>query len=272
MSHAVTSDPPQNQVGPGLSHRLLRPGMVLFCDFDGPIVDVSERYYQTYQLALADTQAAYLALDRSETIQVLSKAQFWQLKRDRVPDPEIAQQSGLAGEQIDAFLGRVHQIVNQPVLLHEDAIQPGVRWALSLLCNHGIQLMLVTLRQREQALQILHHYGLANLFSRVYGATDHQAAYDNHAAHKTALLTEAIAEARCYGWRPGWMLGDTEADILAGQALMLPTMALTCGIRSRLYLEQFQPNLIYHNLLSATHYLLGGSSPVPSTQMRIAVP
>jgi phosphoglycolate phosphatase-like HAD superfamily hydrolase len=52
------------------------------------------------------------------------------------------------------------------------------------------------------------------------------------------------------------MIGDTEADLLAGQALSIPTIALTCGIRSHFYLKQFKPTCIHSDLLAATYYLL----------------
>src|ERR687893_96470 len=81
--------------------------LTVFCDFDGPIVDVSNRYYTTYQLGLADTQGFYQAEGITLPIQMLSKQQFWQMKQDRVPDVELATRSGLQGEQIDFFVGRV---------------------------------------------------------------------------------------------------------------------------------------------------------------------
>jgi len=52
------------------------------------------------------------------------------------------------------------------------------------------------------------------------------------------------------------MVGDTEADILAGQATDIPTIALTCGIRSQTYLKNFEPTRIHSDLLSAAHYLV----------------
>ena len=102
------------------------PRMTVFCDLDGPIVDVSDRYYATYQQGLADTQAAYLARGISLNLQILSKQQFWQMKQNRVPDAEIAKSSGLSGEEIHVFLGCVSQIVNQPDLLHLDRIRSTV--------------------------------------------------------------------------------------------------------------------------------------------------
>ena len=245
---------------------ILSQQLTVFCDFDGPIVDVSNRYYKTYQLGLAETQASYQAEGITLPIHLLSKKQFWQMKQDRVPDVEIAMRSGLQGEQIDFFLRRVVEIVNQPALLTEDKIQPGVRWALALLYSQGVRIVLVTLRCQEQATQILRNYGLTRLFSGIYGTCDRDAAYQNYAEVKAQLLAKAMSETRTSSYaeqplvagRPisAWMIGDTEADLLAGQALSIPTIALTCGIRSHFYLKQFKPTCIHSDLLAATYYLL----------------
>jgi phosphoglycolate phosphatase len=226
--------------------------LTLFCDFDGPVVDVSERYYHTYQLGLAEIQAAYRQQGLLLPLHCLSKEQFWQMKQERTPDVEIAMRSGLQGEQIHQFLQRVKQIVNQPNLLHQDQIQPGVKWALALLHSQGVRLVLVTLREQNQATQMLRSYGLGTLFSQIWGAQDNGAAYLNQSDHKTRLLKQAIAHAKA---ESAWMVGDTEADILAGQATNIPTIALTCGIRSRSYLQKFQPTRIHSDLLSAAHFL-----------------
>lgn len=229
--------------------------LTLFCDFDGPIVNVSDRYYHTYQLGLAEVQAVYRQQGIALQLHGLSKEQFWQMKQERTPDAEIAMRSGLRGEQIEQFLERVKQIVNQPNLLHQDHLQTGVKWALSLLHSQGVRLVLVTLRQQEQATQILRHHGLERLFSQIWGAKDDHAAYANQADHKTRLLRQAIAQCRLDG-ASAWMLGDTEADVLAGQATGIPTIALTCGIRSRTYLQKYQPTRIHADLLSAAYDLM----------------
>ena len=57
-----------------------------------------------------------------------------------------------------------------------------------------------------------------------------------------------------------WMIGDTEADLLAGIAMQIPTIALTCGIRSKKQLSQFKPTLIKDDLLCAAHHLVGINS------------
>ncbi len=166
--------------------------------------------------------------------------------------------SGLQGDAINFFLGRVIEIVNDPELLSKDRLQPGVSWGLALLHSYGIKLVLVTLRCQSQATQILRNYGLTRLFSGIYGTSDSDAAYQNNADGKTQLLASAISE-HCPlpgGETSAWMVGDTEADILAAQALSIPCIALTCGIRSQLYLKKFQPNHICSDLLTAAHFLV----------------
>ncbi len=244
--------------------RSLSNQTTVFCDFDGPVVDVSDRYYSTYQLALADTALFYREFSPPQrgkgNLQqhILTKAQFWQMKQNRTPDREIAQRSGLTDEKIDFFMARVVQIVNQPDLLQQDKLQPGASWALSLLQAEGVKLILVTLRDRQEATSILEQHGLRHLFTGIYGTDDSKAAYQNYAQLKTILLEQAIRDYSTQVDRlDAWMIGDTEADILAGEAMGISTIGLTCGIRSHQQLNQLQPTLIETDLLSAAHYLVG---------------
>ncbi len=41
-----------------------------------------------------------------------------------------------------------------------------------------------------------------------------------------------------------WMVGDTEADILAGKTMGILTIELTCGIMSHCQLSQLEPTAI----------------------------
>jgi phosphoglycolate phosphatase len=231
----------------------------VFCDFDGPIVDVSTRYYSTYRLALANLQKAG-SHDPQVALTPLSREEFWQMKRNRLPDIEIAGKSGLPPEAIDPFLAQVSEIVNHTDLLYQDKIQPGVSWALNLLHSKGTQLVLVTLRDREQARDILEKAELLHLFSGIFGTTAQaDAAYVNSIELKTRLLRSAAAAhwpTEVRHQQPAWMIGDTEADIWAGRNLGIGTLALTCGIRSQEYLQQQSPNFILEDLIAASSYLL----------------
>jgi len=256
MQDVVFRSMPPFASGNGASSKL-PPGSTLFCDFDGPIADVSDRYYHTYCLALKTTQAAYAREHIALPVRRLTKAQFWYMKQNRIPDTTIADWSGLSGEQIDYFLARVADLVNQPTLLHQDQLQPGARTALTQLREHGIRIVIVTLRQASQVLDFLHHYELATVINQIYGTELAETAYANRTEHKITQLREAILDQNRLGFdtTDSWMIGDTEADVSAGQAFELPTLALTCGIRSSLYLKDFAPTGVYRNLYAAVEYL-----------------
>jgi phosphoglycolate phosphatase len=236
--------------------------LTVFCDFDGPIMDVSDRYYHTYRMAIAHVQASVSPVQGATSIRFLSKAQFWDLKQNRAPDREIAMRSGLRRSHMDIFVQHIHTIVNQPSLLSHDKFQAGAGWALRQLRAQGIRLVLVTLRQQDQVLKILHEAGLHTLFSDVWGSHDDMAAYNNQANHKEVLLRHALDAARRTSpfALQACMIGDTEADILAGQAVGVPTVALTCGVRSQRYLESYAPTRIHTDLVAATQEILNQHS------------
>jgi phosphoglycolate phosphatase len=238
---------------------LTSESITVFCDFDGPIVDVCDRYYATYELALAQTKEFYQTHGQVILLQYLTKEQFWQMKQDRVSDIEIAMRSGLQQEQIEYFINYVQSIVNLPELLDLDKIQSGVNWALALLHSQNIRLVLVTLRENQQVKHILNNYGLKRLFAGIYGSEDLNVAYINNAQVKTELLKQAYAEHRGH---LNYMVGDTEADLIAAHKVNVEAIALTCGIRSAKYLKQFNPDYICHDLLSFTHCLLKINSQI----------
>lgn len=227
---------------------------VLFCDFDGPIVDVSERYYRTYRLGLSTLQASYQeTYCESLPLQILSKNQFWWMKRNRVADTDIAIRSGVPTDLVDSLLQNVQRIVNHPHLLQWDTLQPGADQAIYQLKRRGIRLVLVTLRHSRQVQAFLQSQDLSQYIDEVFGASDINAAHLNRAEQKVALLERAISSQKAQGYqtRPTCMIGDTEADIIAGRRAGIVTVALTNGIRSRDYLKRYQPTSIETSLLNA---------------------
>lgn len=226
------------------------PQFAVFCDFDGPIVDVSDRYYSTYRRVLE-------SLDKP-SIQPLTKARFWYLKQHRIPDEDIAQQSGVKPHQMGQFFDLVEETVNHPDLLHHDCLHPSAKKGLLLLHERGIHLMLVTLRSQQQVADLLRDHQLDRLFLRILGTPEERAAYRNSADYKTDLLELCWGEYCQAHGQPNhaWMIGDTEADILAGRRLGISTVALTCGIRSRAYLDRFQPTFIQDDVMAAARKLL----------------
>ncbi|MCA6621938.1 MAG: HAD family hydrolase, partial [Pseudanabaena sp. M165S2SP1A06QC] len=65
----------------------------IFTDFDGPIMDVSERYYQVYLYCLKKI------CQPEQIVKILSKYEFWELKRSQVPEKDIANISGFTDDK-----------------------------------------------------------------------------------------------------------------------------------------------------------------------------
>jgi phosphoglycolate phosphatase len=227
--------------------------ITIFCDFDGPIADVSERYYATYCQGLAWVQSQAQLQGDQVAVRYLSKTQFWTFKQNRLPDRQIAHWSGLEGGYIDAFLAQVSRIVNHAALLDYDLVQPQARAGLELLQQCGARVVLVTLRPPDQVMQFLAQHDLHWAISDLYGMPRVDAAYKNQASHKVERLGAAIATQQRQGYdlRHSWMIGDTEADIMAGQTLGIDTVAVACGIRSSSYLQSFRPTHLLPDLWTA---------------------
>lgn len=237
---------------------------VVFCDFDGPIVDVSERYYQTYRrglivVELLCRQEKCVALN----ITPLSKEQFWRKKQNRTADCEIALCSGVPEEWFELFMQHVEKIVNHDSLLRWDCIQPSARAALVHLKRANMRTVLVTLRHPEQVSAFLRSQGLAHLVDDIYGALSVTAAYQNRVEHKCGLLAKAIAQQKNQGYETqnSWMVGDTEADVLAAKQMGLSCAALSCGVRSADYLKALEPTRVYDGLLSAARAVVETRQP-----------
>ncbi|MGD1864118.1 MAG: HAD family hydrolase [Phormidesmis sp.] len=236
------------------TQRIKPAQQVVFCDFDGPIVDVSERYYRTYRRGLLEIALIYRQETCIElTTTPLSKQEFWHLKQNRVADISIAMRSGVPEDWFERYMQQVENLVNHASLLRWDKTQPSAKAALMHLRQANMRLILVTLRHPRQVNAFLKSKGLAHLIDGIYGASSATAAHRNRVEQKLELLERAIAQQSNQGYRTqdSWMVGDTEADVLAAQAVGLPSAALACGVRSKDYLQTLEPTQIYDELLTA---------------------
>ena len=105
----------------------------IITDFDGPISDVSERYYQVYLLSLKKN------CHKNQQVQTLSKNEFWQLKRSRVPEKQIGIISGLEETQAEKFaLLRKQNVHTQPYFDY-DVLAAGAIQALKKAKRAGVE-------------------------------------------------------------------------------------------------------------------------------------
>ncbi|MGH2412215.1 MAG: HAD family hydrolase [Microcystaceae cyanobacterium] len=220
----------------------------LITDFDGPIMDVSERYYHVYQLCLEKTRRA------EQPIRQLPKVEFWQLKRAKVPERQIGILSGLDETQAQAFAQLRRQTVHQLPYLVYDRLVPGARETLERLKLLKIDLAVLTMRRVKELEIAFEQYDLGQFFgpARCF-------CLSNDYIKTTDIRDKPLLLARALKELPSadeiWMVGDTEADIAAAKTHNIKVIGILSGIRDRSQLESYQPDLILNDLAEAVDFM-----------------
>jgi phosphoglycolate phosphatase-like HAD superfamily hydrolase len=222
--------------------------MRIITDFDGPIMDLSERYYHVYQLCLDKVKHP----DRS--LNILTKEEFWTLKRAQVSERQIGIDSGLTTTQAELFKKIRDRHAHQLQYLSLDRVVPGAVSALAKIQSSGIELFVMTLRRTCELEPALERYHLAQFFPphHRYCLPDDYVKHGDVRA-KTQLMATALTELK-----PDpdtWMIGDTEADIIAAKTNQIEVIGVLSGIRDRERLEQHQPDKIVSNLADAVDFI-----------------
>lgn len=223
----------------------------LILDFDGPIMDISDRYYRVYQICLEKTKLP------QQELTILTKEEFWNLKRDRISEKEIAQKSGLNYDQWDTFAQLRNIFAHQLNFLEEfDQVIEGVFSSLTLLKNQpDLDLVVMTMRKQKELELALKQHHLEQFFPcdrRYFLADDYVKISDIE--DKPLLMKRALQELPFV--ENSWMIGDKEADIVAAKNHNIKIIAVLSGIRNRQQLEKYQPDFIAENLTEAISIIL----------------
>lgn len=222
----------------------------LFTDFDGPIMDVSERYYQVYQFCLEQVRLP------QQAVTPMTKAEFWEMKRSQVPELEIALKSGLTevGQSEEFAKLRRDTVHTQPYFQYDKIVEAAIA-ALEQAQNAGIELAVMTMRRVRELEPVLEKYDLHRFFApemRFCLSNDYVKTGDTK--DKPKLMARAIATLPAVAQQ--WMVGDTEADIIAGKRFQVKTVGVLCGIRNRTQLELHQPDMIQPNLMETVKMII----------------
>jgi phosphoglycolate phosphatase-like HAD superfamily hydrolase len=216
----------------------------IITDFDGPIMDVSERYYQVYQDCLARVRYP------DQLVTVLTKQEFWDLKRSQMPERQIGQLSGLDPTQAQAFAQLRRSTVHTLPYLSYDTPVPGAIATLERLKSLEVDLVVMTMRRVRELEDAFQRYDLERFFTpdrRYCLKNDYIKTAD--VEDKPKLMQQALAELPAAA--DTWMIGDTEADIIAAKRNNIKAIAVLSGIRDRDRLAHHQPDWIVNTLADA---------------------
>jgi phosphoglycolate phosphatase-like HAD superfamily hydrolase len=216
----------------------------LITDFDGPLMDVSGRYYHVYQICLERSRL------NNQKINRLSKSKFWQLKRDMVPEEQIGLISGLDELSAKSFAKMRRDTVHDLIYFQYDQIIPGSLEALERIQRLGVDLALMTMRRQRELELAFEKYDLNRFFTpeRSYHLGD-DFIKTTDVQDKPKLMDRAQLELPPV--ENTWMVGDTEADIAAAKKHRIKSIGVLSGIRSKAQLEKFQPDYVVDNLAQA---------------------
>lgn len=204
----------------------------IFIDLDGPILDVSEKYYQVYR-------SVVLTLGGRP----LGKNRYWHLKRNKFSLPKLLEMSAIYGDK-NTLLFKSHwlSLIERKAFLAYDKPWPHIKGLLRCLKNR-YRLVLATLRRRKPNLDWqLERFELGSYFNLVLCQNGNQGGWmDKYKLIKESGVLEASSV----------LVGDTEIDILAGRRLGIKTIALLCGLRCRDVLALYKPDYILSSLNEA---------------------
>lgn len=201
--------------------------MKIFCDLDGTLIDVTSRHYRVYSETIAEFNGT-----------PLSKDAYWNLKRQKTKWDEILRLSHVSSTIEAEFLLRFIDKIEDPQYLKMDTLLPGAVETLESLLKIG-ECYLVTLRRnRENVLEELDLLDLKKHFTEVLTGHSENDGYDV----KIALIKDKLLDER------GVIIGDTEADIMAGKELGLKTFAVTSGIRDEVFLAAMEPDYVVSSI------------------------
>jgi phosphoglycolate phosphatase-like HAD superfamily hydrolase len=222
--------------------------MRIITDFDGPIMDLADRYYHVYQLCLAQVR------EPNQSIRILTKAEFWTYKRAKISEQQVGIESGLTAAQAEIFKQIRDQTAHQLKYLALDRVIPGAIPALEQIQSSEVELIVMTLRRTCELNVAFDQYGLDRFFpiDRRYCLADNYQKQGD-IKDKTQLMAQALIDLK-----PDlntWMIGDTETDIIAAQTHGINVVGVLSGIRDLDRLEQYQPDKIVDNLADAVDFI-----------------
>ena len=206
--------------------------MRVFLDVDGPILDVSARYYAVHQSIAGDS----MSLDF-----------FWEQKRAGMGGRAIVEHNGL-DVSADEYAQRWVAEIEAPEHMTLDVVQPGAAEAMLELRTFA-EIAFVSLRQDgEQLREQLIELGVATREDIVLSASPLE-------GHGPELKVDRIRRRFAELDPEDAIVGDTRIDLEAGHALGIRTIGVTCGIRTRVDLERADPTIVLPNLAAAVSWL-----------------
>lgn len=215
--------------------------MNLCFDLDGPIIDVTDRYYRAYLESLIGTTAIQE--------QILTKEDFWKLKQNRISELEIGIISSLSISDSISLIETRKALTFKQEYLYLDKLFDDVFDTFEYLKSNKITFLVVTLRRKKQLVSAVKQFKLNQYLpgDRFFSLVDDQK-ITNDIQAKHLLITTAINRLHLEPTET-IIIGDSDTDIHASRLARLgKVVAISRGIRSKEQLKILKPDHLIENL------------------------
>jgi phosphoglycolate phosphatase-like HAD superfamily hydrolase len=213
-----------------------------FCfDIDGPIIDVSDRYYRAY---LESLKGYDINKDK-----VLSKEAFWILKQNRISELEIGLMVGLSLKEAKSSGDTRKDLNFKFENLYFDKLFDDVIKTFDYLKSNYISYFVVTLRSRKELNFAIKQFKLNKYLDEDYiFPFDEDTKVQNDIQGKYSLIYNGMNKLALNSLDT-WVIGDSDTDIHAGRlARCGKVIGISRGMRSKEQLQILQPDYIVNNL------------------------
>jgi phosphoglycolate phosphatase len=197
----------------------------IFFDLDGTLIDSRERYYRVYSDLLKEM--GYKPLDWD---------QYWQYKRTIKSEKSILEFSN-AGAVFDEYYPERTRRMEQRNYLELDSVWTEIRPVLNYISKKHL-CSLITLRMDPEALNWeLHQLGFGDIFFLILQPNT---GFETPISSESKIRT--MRENLTNDQINGWIVGDTDVDILTGKEFGLSTAAVSYGMQDASLLQELKPD------------------------------
>lgn len=195
----------------------------IFLDFDGTLIDCTQRLYRLFCQLVPECQLSY--------------ADYWAEKRKAVTQSELLQRYwNYSPVQCEQVKSRWMAAVESEDALQTDLPIPGAAAWLAAQAACGSELILVTARQSTSHVKLqLKQLGWTEYFAHVLVTEQRHS--------KAELMQRVLRDSAARV-----MVGDTGEDIKAGQEIGAHTVAVTSGFLSADVLARYTPDMLISSL------------------------
>jgi len=220
-------------LGRSLFSEITKITLKIFFDLDGPILDVSKRYYRVFSDICGDK------ID-------ISRKDFWELKKEKADWKKIFKEAK-PNFKVNGFRELWLKNIEMRKYLALDTLQPQAKKVLFSL-SKKYPLFLLSLRQSKANLfWQVKKIGINKYFKKIIHC-------QHHKSPPWAVKAELIKRYLLAG-EQALIVGDTEVDIRAAKLARIKSIAVNCGIRSEQLLLKEKPGVLISDIRSLVKFI-----------------